>query len=72
MIARITNSAKLNDEEKKKNLEEIKKLNGPQLTSMSSTSLVRLRSAIAKAGGNLDPKSASVLPPQEEVNGSQS
>jgi hypothetical protein len=72
MIARITNSAKLNDEEKKKNLEEIKKLNGPQLTSMSSTSLVRLRSAIAKAGGNLDPKSASVLPPQEEVSDSQS
>lgn len=72
MIARITNSAKLNDEEKKKNLEEIKKLNGPQLTSMSSTSLVRLRSAIAKAGGHIDPKSASVLPPQEEVSDSQS
>lgn len=72
MIARITNSAKLNDEEKKKNLEEIKKLNGLQLTSMSSTSLVRLRSAIAKAGGNLDPKSASVLPPQEEVSDLQS
>ena len=72
MIARITNSAKLNDEEKKKNLDEIKQLNHKQLASMPSMSIIRLRAAIAKAGGNLDPKWGLVLPPQEEVNGSQS
>jgi len=72
MIARITNSEKLDDNGKKKNLDEIKQLNGKQLSSMSSMSIIRLRAAIAKAGGNLDPKWGLVLPPQEEVNGSQS
>lgn len=72
MIARITNSQKLNDEEKKKNLEEIKKLNAEQLNSMSSMSLMRLRAAIANAGGTVDPKSESVLPQQKEVSDSQS
>ncbi len=72
MIARITNSEKLDDNGKKKNLDEIKQLNHKQLASMPSMSIIRLRAAIAKAGGNLDPKWGLVLPPQEEVNGSQS
>lgn len=72
MIARITNSEKLDDNGKKKNLDEIKQLNHKQLASMPSMSIIRLRSAIAKAGGNLDPKWGLVLPQQEEVNGSQS
>jgi hypothetical protein len=66
MIGRISNSAKFTDEQKKVKLEDLKIVNGDQLKKMNSSSLVRLRSAIAKVGGFIDPKSHSVLPPQEE------
>jgi hypothetical protein len=66
MIGRISNSAKFTEEQKKVKLEDLKIVNGDQLKKMNSSSLVRLRSAIAKVGGFIDPKSHSVLPPQEE------
>jgi len=66
MIGRISNSAKFTEEQKKVKLEDLKIVNGDQLKKMNSSSLVRLRSAIAKVGGFIDPKSHSVLPQQEE------
>jgi hypothetical protein len=66
MIGRISNSQKFTEEQKKVKLEDLKIVNGDQLKKMNSSSLVRLRSAIAKVGGFIDPKSHSVLPQQEE------
>ena len=68
MVYRLTNSNKLSEEQKQEKLRDLGAANQEYISNMKGMAHARLKAAIVKAGGTVDPKSVLSQEPDEEVS----